>query len=170
MKPLIYLGLAAALMACQNGEPTEPDESVVIRQPDRQELKKTFQEYENNLARAYGEKDLNLFRQFYAEDAISYGEGREQLYGRKEMEGHFLRNVVRDSADFNFEYITLDVFTQGDLAVETGKWVERDAEGSELDHGFYTVVFKRQGDGWRAIRDIWNTATPPEVTKQADQK
>ncbi|MDZ7846068.1 MAG: nuclear transport factor 2 family protein [Owenweeksia sp.] len=156
----LSISLVLSLMACQ--QPTE-NASVEKKEskPDRATLKKHFQSLEDTLSMAYNNKDVDLFKRFYAEDAVTYGEGREQLFGLRELESHFMNNVVKDSSKLQFSYSCIDVFHEDDLAVETGKWIERSPEGKELDHGFYMVVFEKQENGrWKSIRDMWNTSTP----------
>ena len=53
---------------------------------------------------------------------------------------------------------TVELEDHGDTAVEVGRYELGDGAGNVLDHGKYVVVWKRQGDGWKLHRDIWNTS------------
>jgi uncharacterized protein (TIGR02246 family) len=53
---------------------------------------------------------------------------------------------------------TVDVETEGDLAVETGRFVLFGADGKKLDSGKYIVVWKRSKGEWKLFRDIWNSS------------
>lgn len=149
--------LLFALTACQPKAPSDSDKTVSDTM-DPIELKQQIQALEDTLAMAYNKKDVVLFSRFYAENAVTYGEGREQLFGKKAMVDHFRSTAMIDTSGRQFEYMTIDVFQRGDLAVENGKWVQLDANGSEVDHGFYMVVFSKEGGKWESIRDIWNSS------------
>ena len=120
---------------------------------------------EDTLEMAYNQRDPNLFRCFYAVDAVSYGEAREQIFGRSNLLANFRQTVVNNE-NFNsrFRYHTLDVFVPrgSEQAVETGKWVETDTTGEEQDHGFYMVLFELRDGRYVSVRDMWNTSTPDE--------
>lgn len=165
---IVFSAFAMSISACQNGttETTEPSEPAL----DVAAVKAYIVAMEDTLAMAYNNKDPELFAKFYAEDAITYGEGREQLFGKDAITSHFKRNVARDSS-FNdqFSYETIDVFAQGDIAVENGKWIEMNAAGEETAHGFYMVVFEKQADGsYRSIRDMWNSAHLPQAEEREE--
>jgi len=56
-----------------------------------------------------------------------------------------------------------DVTVNGDLAIEDGTWTFSvpGPDGPTTDNGKYIVVWHRQADGWKAIRDIYNSDNPP---------
>lgn len=130
-----------------------------------EELTEYIDAMEDTLEMAYNTKDASLFRRFYATDAVSYGEGREQIFGRSKLMANFRQTVVKNpDFDSRFRYHTLDVFSSegGKQAVETGKWVETDSTGEERDHGFYMVLFELRDGRYVSVRDMWNTATSDE--------
>ncbi len=149
------------MMACQPQGSTEVVEEKSDTM-DQAELKAQIQALEDTLAMAYNNKDVELFTRFYSENAVTYGEGREQLFGRKAMIDHFRSTAMQDTSGRQFEYLTIDVFQRGDLAVENGKWIQFNAAGEEADHGFYMVIFSRESGQWKSIRDIWNSSTMEE--------
>lgn len=55
------------------------------------------------------------------------------------------------------------VMVHGDLAIEEGTWtLHIPAPDTPIsDNGKYIVVWHRQADGWKAIRDIYNSDNPP---------
>lgn len=141
----------------QNSE--EPKAKGMLGEEDLTEYVKAM---EDTLEMAYNKKDPTLFRRFYATDAVSYGEGREQIFGRSKLMANFQQTVVNNpDFDSRFRYHTLDVFAAkgGKQAVETGKWVETDSSGKERDHGFYMVLFELRDGRYISVRDMWNTAT-----------
>jgi len=57
-----------------------------------------------------------------------------------------------------------DVTIAGDLAIESGIYslsMIPGADGISTDNGKYLVAWKRTADGWKAIRDIYNSDNPP---------
>lgn len=161
-----FLGLVIAgllLPACdqlsgENNKKAEKKETAKEKEPSKAEIKKMIQSREDILSKAYNTKDLELFSSFYGEDAVTYGPGREQLYGKQAILHHFEDNVMVDSLDLTFEYHTIDVFAEGDMALETGKWVQKDTAGKEIDHGYYMSLFKKEDGVYKSIRDMWNSA------------
>lgn len=158
--PAIIL-LSFGLISCQQPA-TSTNEKTECETMDQAKLKEVIQSLEDTLAMAYNQKDVSLFSRFYAENAVTYGEGREQLFGKKAMVDHFRSTAMNDTSGRTFEYMTIDVFQQGQLAVENGKWVQFNAKGEEADHGFYMVIFSKENGKWESIRDIWNSSNLAE--------
>ena len=153
---LSILFLSVALFSCQpQAEPVQEEVSNIV---DPTMFKEIIQGLEDTLAMAYNTKNVELFSRFYGEQAITYGEGREQLFGKKAIVDHFRNTMMNDTSGRQFEYLTLDVFQEGDLAVENGKWIQLNAEGIEVDHGFYMVTYTKENNKWVSIRDIWNSS------------
>ena len=52
----------------------------------------------------------------------------------------------------------------GNLIVETGKYVTTISAGGTTitDEGKYVVVWRREGRGWKIIRDIFNSDKPAQ--------
>ena len=60
--------------------------------------------------------------------------------------------------------IPRDVAVAGDLAVESGIWslsMIPGPDGISTDNGKYLVAWKRTAEGWKVIRDIYNSDNPP---------
>lgn len=175
-KSILFLALAA-LVSCENlprskaGNNAGKDADTATQKPlDKEAIKKIVMAMEDTLEMAYNQRNASLFEKFYGKGATTYGEGREQLFGKKEIIGHFRRNVVADSNfSESYKYHTLDVLTSGDMAVESGRWEEFDTSGTQVDHGFYMVVFQKQNGQYKSIRDIWNSATAENKKDQAEE-
>lgn len=157
MKKLLLLSfIFSGITACQQNTSTHSP----THKPSIKEIKEYIIAMEDTLAMAYKNKDIKLFERFYAENAVTYGEGREQLFGKQQILNHFRRTVVDDTTrSFNFKYNTIDVFTSGaDMAVESGKWVEYNDSAQEVAHGFYMVLFQKVDGRWKSTRDMWNSS------------
>lgn len=155
MKKVLFLSALAGLFSCQNASEEAPAESF-----DLEAVKSYIIAMEDTLAMAYANKDPKLFEKFYAENAVTYGEGREQLFGKQQIVNHFKNTVAADtSRNYHFKYTTIDVFsTSKDMAVESGRWSEYNDDGDEIDHGFYMVLFQKVGGRLVSTRDMWNSA------------
>jgi uncharacterized protein (TIGR02246 family) len=55
----------------------------------------------------------------------------------------------------------VEVHGAGDLATEVGRYVMKGADGQQLDHGKYIVLWKKQKGSWVILRDIWNSSAAP---------
>lgn len=170
-KCLLGLLLCVALSACQTPNGTAPttaekNDSTDSTAVDKEAITEYIDKMEDTLEMAYNQQNPGLFKRFYHREAVSYGEGREQLFGRSNMLRAFKRQVVQNpNYNSRYRYHTLDVSVgaDGEVAVESGKWVMTDTLGNEKDHGFYMVLFRKTGNRYLSVRDIWNTATAASV-------
>lgn len=155
MKKIVFLFALFPFFSCQNQQVSAPQESF-----DLEGIKSYIIAMEDTLSMAYAKKDHHLFAKFYAENAVTYGEGREQLFGKQQIVNHFKNTVAADTTrNYNFKYTTIDVFaTSADMAVESGRWSEYNDEGTEVDHGFYMVLFQKVNGRLVSTRDMWNSA------------
>lgn len=58
-------------------------------------------------------------------------------------------------------FTTTDITGNGNLLVETGSYLMKDAKGSLLDKGKYVVVWEKRNGEWKLYRDIGCTSLPP---------
>ena len=63
-------------------------------------------------------------------------------------------------ADVKLETVELE--SQGDLAVEVGRYILAGADGGAIDNGKYIVVWHHDGGTWKLHRDIWTTSRPAQ--------
>ncbi|MEX2527126.1 MAG: SgcJ/EcaC family oxidoreductase [Gemmatimonadota bacterium] len=62
-------------------------------------------------------------------------------------------------AGATLETVTLE--EMNGIVTEIGRFVLTAADGSQIDHGKYLVVWKHHGGRWRLHWDIWNSSVPP---------
>ena len=55
----------------------------------------------------------------------------------------------------------VEVHAAGNFATEVGRYVMKGADGQQLDHGKYIVLWKKQKKSWVILRDIWNSSAMP---------
>ncbi len=106
--------------------------------------------------------DAQAIAKLYTEDAILLPERGEMVKGRQAI-GEFWKTAM-DGGVKSVTVTTLDVGGSGDLAHEVGTvLLTLQAEGRPpaTASAKYVVVWKREADGWKIHRDIWNDP-PPE--------
>ncbi len=93
----------------------------------------------------------------YAEDAMAFPPNAEIAKGRAEIQKVWQGMI---DAKLQGEVRTIDLQTHGNIAIESGTYVIKDASGNTVDHGKYVVAWKRGKNGWQMHRDIWNSNMP----------
>lgn len=159
IKRTLFLAFVIAfLSSCGGGSEASENES-----PSKQniaDIEAYIRAMEDTLEMAYKNRNPELLKRFYAENAISYGEGRDQLFGRQQIVKHFQDKVVAQiDQEFNFEYETLEVhYNTEDQVVEIGRWSQLNAEGKAEHTGYYLVLFEEVNGRLVSVRDIWNSS------------
>ncbi len=95
---------------------------------------------------------------FYAKDAKVLPPNSEMIENNDDI-GKFWKGVF-DAGVKKFSLTALTVQSLGNGAVETGKFIIYDANDKQIDAGKYLVFWKKEKDGWKLFRDIWNSSTP----------
>ena len=105
--------------------------------------------------------DAQAIAKLYTEDAILLPERGEMVKGRQAI-GEFWKTAMDDGVK-SVTVTTLDVGGSGDLAHEVGTvLLTLQAEGRPpaTASAKFVVVWKREADGWKIHRDIWNDPPP----------
>ena len=113
-------------------------------------------------SQAIARGDAQAIAKLYTEDAILLPERGEMVKGRQAI-GEFWKTAMDDGVK-SVTVTTLDVGGSGDLAHEVGTvLLTLQAEGRPpaTASAKFVVVWKREADGWKIHRDIWNDP-PPE--------
>src|ERR1700683_4705835 len=95
---------------------------------------------------------------FYAKDAKVLPPNSEMIENNDDI-GKFWKGAF-DAGVKKFSLTALTVESLGSGAVETGKYIIYDANDKQIDAGKYLVFWKKEKDGWKLFRDIWNTSAP----------
>ena len=147
---LLFTLLAACALtftACQQAAETPTDMAQV---------KTEIQALENAWASALSTKDLDALMALYADDAVSMPDNEPMLVGkdaiRKNQELEFAGTP--DGTTYAFE--VLDVYGDGNTVTETGKATYKDAAGKVTGTGKYIAVWKKQGDKYLCVQEIYN--------------
>jgi ketosteroid isomerase-like protein len=112
------------------------------------------------------DKQLEPILKFYAPDAAFLQPNGERITGAAALRNLF-QNIMA-TFDSNLTLHSLSLETSGDLAYDSGEFVEtltNIATGAKISSkGSYIVIYKRQAaGGWQVVQHVW-TGTPPAGT------
>jgi len=120
-----------------------------------------IQAMEDAYASASVAKDADGVMAYYADDVVSYAQDKEPAKGKEAMRQQIAEGIAKDSLGIRPTFTVLELFGNDDEHItEIGSWVNKDSTGTEVDHGTYFSVFKKNGDKWQCIRDISVSAVP----------
>jgi ketosteroid isomerase-like protein len=102
--------------------------------------------------------DAAALANMYTTDAKAMPPNDELAQGRAAIQKVWQGAIDAGIRDLSFE--VLEVEKKGDSLYEVGKYKLNGADGKQMDHGKYLVVWKREGGQWKLHRDIWNSSMP----------
>ena len=111
-----------------------------------------------NFMAVFRASDAAAVADCYTSDAQLLPANSEPISGRDAIEG-FWRSVM-GMGIAGVKLDTVEIESQGDLAVEVGRYALTGADGGALDNGKYVVVWHRDAGTWKLHRDIWTTSKP----------
>ncbi|HEY2108549.1 MAG TPA: DUF4440 domain-containing protein [Candidatus Acidoferrales bacterium] len=112
------------------------------------------------------DKKLEPILKFYAPDAAFLQPNGDRITGTAALRNLF--QGIMASFDSNLTLHSLSLETSGDLAYDSGEFVEsltNIASGAKISSkGSYIIIYKRQAAGsWQIVQHVW-TGTPPAGT------
>lgn len=148
-----FLAFAALLFsACAT---TEKEEVV-----DIDKVRTEIQAMEDAYAAGQKAEDADAVAAYYSENAISYGQNKQPLEGRKAIRDNIAKEIAADTTENYNVYKIVDLFADGNIAVEIGSWTQFDSSGKQLDNGNYMSYFEKRDGKYVCVRDMSTTATP----------
>jgi ketosteroid isomerase-like protein len=141
-----------ALAACQAPDAGPAGTAARLAadaEADRQAIMQIDDAYEQAMQRG----DAAAIIALHAGDAVVLPADQPALHGRPAIEAEFLNRYAR-AANVTLTTEAVHVADSGDLAFLIGS--SRDSTGT----GKYLTVFRRYGDGWQIVADIWNNDQP----------
>jgi uncharacterized protein (TIGR02246 family) len=150
-KRLLLAVSVVALMACAPGAPdTAADEAALKADPSA-----WFDAY--NAGNADGVANL------YAEDAVLMAPGSPGVTGQAAIREFIASDIARSRSSglvLTFGEVT-GVGVAGDTGWLSGIFSAADGSGAIVDNGKFLSVYSRTTDGWKLLRDTWNSDTAP---------
>jgi uncharacterized protein (TIGR02246 family) len=106
---------------------------------------------------AYNAGDAAAIAALYSEDAKVMAPGAETVSGRAAIQDFFKQGFTQSPGAKN-ALTTNEILSGGDYVIALGGYVATAADGSHLDHGSYTTVYKKVDGAWKIYRDTWNSS------------
>jgi len=130
----------------------------VTAQTDNAKVKEEINAANKQFEQVYSSSGGAGVAAFYAKDAKVLPPNSEMIENNDDI-GKFWKGVF-DAGVKKFSLTALTVESLGNGAVETGKFIIYDANDKQIDAGKYLVFWKKEKDGWKLFRDIWNSSSP----------
>ena len=143
---------ALVLSACATTEKKE-----VI---DMEKVRAEIQAMEDAYAAGEKAKDADAVAAYYSDDAISYSRNEQPLSGKAAIRANIADNIAKDTTENYNVYKVVDLFAEGNIAVEIGSWTEFDSSGNEKDNGNYMSYFQKRDGKYICVRDMSTTTSP----------
>lgn len=140
---------------------TSTEKKEVVEEPvDKEKIKSEIQAMEDAYAAGEKNKDADAVAAYYSEDAISYSRNREPLVGRAAIRESIANNIANDTTGNYSVYKIVDLFVEGDAAVEIGSWTDFDSSGTQVGKGNYMSYFEKRDGKYICVRDMSTTTSP----------
>ncbi len=127
---------------------------------DMEKVRGEIQAMEDAYAAGEKAKDADAVAAYYSQDAISYGPNKQPLSGKAAIRDNIANNIAKDTTENYNVYKVVDLFAEGNIAVEIGSWTEFDSSGKEKDNGNYMSYFQKRDGKYICVRDMSTTTSP----------
>jgi|GEM_PF-2520088 len=124
-------------------------------------LKPQIQKMEDAFAAAEKIKDVNAVAVYYSDDAVSYGRNDVPAAGKDAIKAKIAAGFAKDTTNNTSVYKIVDLYADGDLAVEIGSWTSVTPAGEQALKGYYMSVFQKKDSGYQCVRDMNMTVEKP---------
>jgi ketosteroid isomerase-like protein len=148
----ILAGTLLILSACAT---TEKEEAL-----DMEKVRIEIQAMEDAFTAGEKAKDADAVAAYYSDDAISYSRNSTPLSGKAAITASISNNMAKDTLGNYSVYKLVDVFAEGNTAIEVGSWVQFDASGKEVDNGNFMSYFQKRDGKYLCVRDMSTTTSP----------
>jgi len=148
---------ALILSACTSPEKKEVIEKEVL---DMEKVKVEIQAMEDAYAAGEKAKDADAVAAYYSDDAMSYSRNKQPLSGKAAIRDNIANSIAKDTTGNYNVYKVVDLFAEGNTAVEIGSWTEFDSAGNEKENGNYMSYFQKRDGKYICVRDMSTTTAP----------
>lgn len=148
------------LSACSTPVEEEVVETVKEEVLDMDVMRVEIQAMEDAYAAGEKAKDPDAVAAYYADDAISYGQNKQPLSGKAAIRESIANRIAKDTTDNYNVYKVIDLFAEGNNAIEIGSWTEFDSAGNEKENGNYMSYFQKRDGKYICVRDMSTTTAP----------
>ena len=155
IKSFGFLALSAIMLsACTTSEKVE-----VL---DMEKVKTEIQAMEDAYAAGEKAKDADAVAAYYSDDAMGYSRNEQPLTGKSAIRDKIAKGIATDTTGNYNVYKVVDLFAEGNTAVEIGSWTKFDSSGTEMENGNYMSYFQKRDGKYLCVRDMSTTTSPAE--------
>lgn len=149
------LCVIASVLLASCTQPAKAPESV-----DLEKLKVEIQKMEDAYASAEKAKDADGVAAYYSEDAVNYNRNAEPTMGKAAIRDSVAQRLAKDTTGNTNVYKVVDLFAEGNMALEIGSWSELNPAGTEVKKGYYMSYFEKRDGKYVCVRDMNVSAKP----------
>lgn len=164
MRSNIRLFGMLAFMALVISSCTTTEKEEVL---DMEKVRVEIQAMEDAYAAGQKAKDADAVAAYYADDAISYSQNQQPLSGKAAIRDNIADRIAKDTTGNYNVYKVVDLFAEGNTAVEIGSWTQFDAAGNEKENGNYMSYFQKREGKYICVRDMSTTTSPVKSGMEA---
>ncbi len=143
---------ALTFSACSTAEKPAPLDMATV--------KAEIQALEDAYAAGEKAKDADAVAAYYSDNAISYSRNEQPAKGRAAIKGKIAARLANDTLGNYNTYKVVDLFAEGNSALEIGSWTEFNADGVETENGYYMSYFEKTDGKYECVRDMSVTTMP----------
>lgn len=129
---------------------------------DIAKLKPEIQAMEDAFAAGEKAHDANAVAAYYSDDAISYSRDKSPAMGKAAIRDSIASGFKRDTSGNHSVYKIVDLYAEGDMAVEIGSWTDVNSAGVENQKGHYMSLFQKKDGKYLCVRDMNVQSAPPK--------
>ena len=157
LKALLSGCITCFLFACDERKPASAETAVV----DNEQIKQEIQAKEDQFAATYNSGELRDIG-YYANDAISFYQGREPLAGKEAIVEFLKSDLVANTNKINFRTSEVFVSNDGNQVVEIGYFKVVDSANNLINSGNYMSLFVKRDGKYVSMRDMSASDMPPK--------
>lgn len=127
---------------------------------DMTTVKAEIQAMEDAYAAGEKAKNADAVAAYYSENAVSYNRNDKPTSGRSAIRNRIAERIAADTTGNYNVYKLIDLFAEGNTALEIGSWTEYNTEGTETENGYYMSYFEKKDGKYECVRDMTVTTKP----------
>ena len=147
--------LTFAVLILSSCATTEKEEVL-----DMDKINTEIQAMEDAYAAGEKAKDADAVAAYYSDDAISYSRNKQPISGKAAITKSIASSIAKDTSGNHNVYKIVDLYAEGNIAVEIGSWTELDASGNVVENGNYMSYFQKEDGKYVCVRDMSTTSSP----------
>lgn len=97
---------------------------------------------EDAFAAAEKAKDADAVVAYYSDDAVSYSRNEEPASGKAAIKDKIAKGIAKDTTGNYNVYKVVDLFAEGNTAIEIGSWTVMNPAGAEVKRTLHVLFSK----------------------------